>query len=98
MVIAGLCTLAGGRLQGQTSSHPDRPGQPIVAEAAVLDLNSATAAELAALPGMGPAYARRVIGFRPYSAKNQLVTRGVLPQAAYEQIKGRVVAHRPPRP
>ena len=44
---------------------------------------------------MGAAYARRVVEGRPYSAKNQLVTRGVLPNNAYQAIKDRVVAHRP---
>jgi DNA uptake protein ComE-like DNA-binding protein len=60
----------------------------------LLDINTATLAQLTALPGMGDAYARRVIAARPYTAKNQLVTRGVLPQAAYERIKDRIVAHR----
>ncbi len=59
------------------------------------DLNTATPAQLAALPGMGPEYVRRVIANRPYTAKNQLVTRGVLPQMEYEKIADLVVAHRP---
>lgn len=66
------------------NQSPDQP----------LDINLATPAELKALPGMGDAYVRRVIEGRPYSAKNQLVTRGVLPQAAYERIRDHVVAHR----
>jgi competence protein ComEA len=60
----------------------------------LLDINVATAQELGALPGMGPVYARRVLEGRPYTAKNQLVTRGILPAGAYEQIKDRIVAHR----
>ena len=60
-----------------------------------LDLNTATFAELRALPGMGDAYVRRIIEGRPYTAKNQLVTRGILPQAAYERIREAIVAHRP---
>ena len=59
-----------------------------------LDINSATIAELQSLPGMGAAYARRVVEGRPYSAKNQLVTRGVLPQTTYDGIRDRIVAHR----
>jgi DNA uptake protein ComE-like DNA-binding protein len=68
------------------------------AQAPLLDINTATAAQLIALPGMGPAYADRVIAGRPYTAKNQLVTRGVLPQAAYERIKERIIAHRAKAP
>jgi len=59
-----------------------------------LDINTATAQQLNALPGFGPAYTRRVIAGRPYSAKNQLVTRGVVPQGAYERVSGLIVAHR----
>lgn len=63
-------------------------------QGAAVDLNTASVAELRALPGMGDAYVRRIIAGRPYTAKNQLVTRGVLPQAAYERIRDLVVAHR----
>ena len=60
----------------------------------LLDLNTAEASQLQQLPGMGANYAKRILEGRPYSAKNQLVARGVLPQAAYERIKDDVVAHR----
>ena len=62
-----------------------------------LDINTATPTQLKSLPGMGDVYVRRIIAGRPYTAKNQLVLRGVLPQAAYEQISARIVAHRPTR-
>ena len=63
------------------------------AVAGPLDLNTATAAQLRDLPGMGEIYVRRILEGRPYSAKNQLLTRGVLPQGAYEAIRDYVVAH-----
>ncbi len=47
-----------------------------------IDINTASAAQLNALPGFGPAYTRRVIAGRPYFSKNQLVTHGVIPQGA----------------
>jgi DNA uptake protein ComE-like DNA-binding protein len=67
--------------------------QPPVA--APLDLNTATLEQLKTLPGMGVVYARRVIAGRPYTAKNQLVTRGILPRETYEKLQALVVAHRP---
>jgi competence protein ComEA len=60
----------------------------------LLDINTATPAQLNTLPGFGPAYTRRVIEGRPYTAKNQLVTRGVLPKSAYELVSSRIIAHR----
>jgi DNA uptake protein ComE-like DNA-binding protein len=63
----------------------------------LLDINTATPQQLNALPGFGPAYTRRVIAGRPYLSKNQLVTRGILPSAAYGRVSALIVAHRPAR-
>jgi len=70
-------------------------GLATASSSAPIDLNTATAAQLKALPGMGDAYVRRIIEGRPYTAKNQLVTRGVLPQAAYDKIAPLIIAKRP---
>jgi competence protein ComEA len=69
--------------------------EKIAASKELLDINTATPIQLRALPGMGDAYVQRVIAGRPYTAKNQLTTRGILPAAAYEQIKALIIAHRP---
>jgi DNA uptake protein ComE-like DNA-binding protein len=69
--------------------------EKIAASKSLLDINTATAAQLKALPGMGDEYVRRIIAGRPYTAKNQLTTRGILPQSAYEQVRDRIIAHRP---
>ncbi len=69
--------------------------EKIAASQELLDINTATAAQLRALPGMGDAYVQRIIAGRPYTAKNQLTQRGILPAAAYEKIKPLIIAHRP---
>ena len=69
--------------------------EKIAASKNLLDINTATAAQLKALPGMGDQYVQRIIAGRPYTAKNQLTTRGILPQSAYEKIKLQIIAHRP---
>jgi competence protein ComEA len=62
------------------------------AAAAVVDINAATAEQLKTLPGIGDAYAKKIIDGRPYKMKNQLVTRNVLTQSLYDKIKDGIVA------
>jgi competence protein ComEA len=65
------------------------------AATAPLDINTATPDQLKAFPGIGDAYSKRIIDGRPYTAKNQLVTRGILPQATYNKIKDQIIASHP---
>jgi DNA uptake protein ComE-like DNA-binding protein len=60
-----------------------------------LDINTATADQLKAFPGIGDAYSKRIIDGRPYTAKNQLVSRGVLPEGVYNKIKDSIIASKP---
>ena len=56
----------------------------------VLDLNSASKAELTSLPGITMGKADKIIAGRPYANPDQLVTKRVLTQAEYDQIASRV--------
>ena len=69
------------------------PAKAPTAQADLLDLNSATKEQLQALPGFGEAYADRIIDNRPYKAKNELVSKKVIPEATYNKIKNDIVAH-----
>jgi DNA uptake protein ComE-like DNA-binding protein len=59
-----------------------------------LNLNAAKAAELERLPGVDAARARAIIKGRPYKSKEELVTKQILPQVVYEEMKGNVFAGR----
>ncbi len=96
VLVAGLMGVAAGRgtVQAQMTGKTVSGAPTASLSAQPLDLNTATPAQLKTLPGIGDAYAKRIVDGRPFTAKNQLVTKGILPQGTYDKIKDAVVAHR----
>jgi competence protein ComEA len=57
-----------------------------------VDINSASIDDLKMLPGIDAAYAQKIVDNRPYQKKDQLVSRKIIPEGAYNKIKDRIIA------
>jgi DNA uptake protein ComE-like DNA-binding protein len=59
-----------------------------------VDINHATMEELLKVPGVTRPWALRILRFRPYRTKQDLLDDGVLPGATYSRIRDYLVAHK----
>ncbi len=94
LLAVGLFANAGAASQsgGSTAGRSTTPAAKTAATKAKLDINSATNEQLDALPGIGEAYAKKIVAGRPYKMKTDLVRKQIIPQATYDKIKDQIIA------
>jgi len=71
----------------KTSAHAPAPE-------ARIDINHASVDELMKAPGMTRTWAARIVKYRPYRTKQDLIEYGIVTSGVYERIKDYVIAHR----
>jgi competence protein ComEA len=83
----GQAKAAGNKAQATTKGDDKK------ADAAkVVDINTATEAEMSALPVIGDAIAKKIVAGRPYKGKDDLVKNKVLSDKEYAKIKNKIIA------
>jgi DNA uptake protein ComE-like DNA-binding protein len=96
-MLVGICAAAAlmpgvAQWHSQETDHP--PGHPSqVPEEARVDINHAALPDLLKVPGMTRTWAERVVRFRPYRSKQDLLLNGVLPGDVYARVADYIIAH-----
>ncbi len=98
IALFAIASVAGAQTKSKAATKAKAPAASAASTAKataaskLVDINSAPKADLVALPGIGDAYAQKIIDGRPYARKDQLVSKKIIPQTTYDKVKDNIIA------
>lgn len=92
--LLGVCLAATAQYSDRDSRGTPKTSASAPSPEARIDINHATVDELLKAPGMTRSWAGRIVRFRPYRTKTDLLEKGVVSGEVYDHIKDYVIAHR----
>jgi len=102
MALAAHGALAADTAKPATKAAPSTPATaskdsaakpaPKAKKPKPVDINTATVEQLAEVPGIDKAHAMKIVTNRPYPTRSWLVTKGILSETKYAEVKDYLVA------
>lgn len=93
LIVTAVALMAAPQLPSKAPSKSGATKTAATTASKLVDINSASADELDALPGIGKAYSQKIIQGRPYKRKDEL--KKILPAATYSKIQDKIIAKQP---
>jgi DNA uptake protein ComE-like DNA-binding protein len=93
VAMLGVCLLGMAQNQDRDTRGVPKTSATAPPPEARIDINHATEDELLKVPGMTRSWAGRIVRFRPYRTKQDLLDKGVVNSQVYDRIKDFVIAH-----
>lgn len=94
VALLGACLAGMAQYQDRDTRGLPKTSDTAPPPEARVDINHASVDELLKVPGMTRSWAGRIVHFRPYRTKQDLVERGIVTSEVYYRIKDYVIAHR----
>jgi DNA uptake protein ComE-like DNA-binding protein len=92
--VTTLCVCSVVSTHAQDHFELPKSTQPDIPVDQRVDINHASIEDLLKLPGMTPGWAARVVRFRPYRTKQDLLDKGIVNSQVYDRVRQSIIAHR----